>query len=190
MAAVNRSRRLLGELVVLAVGVMVGVTTTGCFGSAATGDAAESQRSDPSAALRDYPLAGLPSAQISVKGHTFRVWLAQDYDPQRPGVVQEGLMHVSAEEIADDQGMLFVFADERYRSFWMRNTITPLDIAFARANGTIVQTWQMPPLTLSSFPSLEPAMFALEVKEGTFERLGIVAGDHMEIPDEVLTVQP
>jgi hypothetical protein len=96
-------------------------------------------------------------------------------------------MFVPPEEIADDQGMLFVFSDESIRGFWMRNTITPLDIAFARMDGTIVKIWQMPPRTLQTFSSIEPAMFALEVKQGTFGRLGIKEGDRLDIPPEVLT---
>jgi uncharacterized membrane protein (UPF0127 family) len=83
--------------------------------------------------------------------------------------------------------MLFVFDNERIRGFWMRNTIAPLDIAFARMNGTIVKIWQMPVLTLRTFSSIEPAMYALEVKQGTFERLGIKEGDRLEIPADVLT---
>jgi len=67
----------------------------------------------------------------------------------------------------------------------MRNTITALDIAFARRDGTIVAIHTMPPLTLRTFSSFEPAMFALEVKAGTFERLGVVEGDVMVIPDSV-----
>jgi len=139
-------------------------------------------------AQRRFPLDSLLTASVTIKEHVFRVWLAQDFDPKRDGVVQEGLMHVPPEEIADDQGMLFVFSDERIRGFWMLNTITPLDIAFARLNGTIVKIWQMPPLTLRTFSSIEPAMFALEVKQGTFARLGIAEGDTMEIPAAALQV--
>lgn len=99
-------------------------------------------------------------------------------------------MHVLPRELADDQGMLFIFDDERVRSFWMLNTVTPLDIAFARLNGTIVKTWQMPAQTLQSFSSIEPAMFALEVKQGTFARLGIREGDRMEVPASLLAPAP
>ena len=96
----------------------------------------------------------------------------------------------SESEIADDQGMLFVFPDERYQGFWMKNTITPLDIAYARMDGTIVTIQTMPPLTLQTFPSYEPAMFAFEVKAGTFARLGIGTGDHLDIPDDVFKTAP
>lgn len=136
-------------------------------------------------ARRRYDLDTLPSAPISVNEHLFQVWIASEYDRQRPGVTNEGLMFVPAGEIADDQGMLFVMS-ERMQSFWMKNTIAPLDIAFARSDGTIVTIWQMPPLTLESFPSSEPAKYALELKQGTFERLGIKVGDQLALPDDLI----
>ena len=136
--------------------------------------------------LRDYPLDTLPATTVRIGEHAFRVWLAQEFDPQRSGIVSEGLMHVPPEEIEDDQGMLFVFSDEQVRGFWMLNTVTPLDIAFARMDGTIVKIWQMPAFTLRTFSSIEPAMFALEVKQGTFERLGIHEGDTLVVPPEAL----
>lgn len=94
-------------------------------------------------------------------------------------------MYVEPHEIADDQGMLFVFPNEAQRGFWMLNTVTPLDIAYARFDGTIVSTWQMPPLTLQTFPSIEPAMFALEMKQGSFERIGLHEGDRLDIPTDL-----
>ncbi|MGD8453476.1 MAG: DUF192 domain-containing protein [Phycisphaerae bacterium] len=165
---------------------------TGCFGASDNGGGAGTGDNNRRAsdAARSYPLDSLATATISVDGHDFRVWLAQEADTSRPGVVQEGLMHVPADEIEDDQGMLFVFSDERLRSFWMLNTITPLDIAFARYDGTIVKIWQMPPQTLQTFSSIEPAMFALEVKQGTFARLGIAEGDRLTIPDTVFKTAP
>jgi uncharacterized membrane protein (UPF0127 family) len=48
----------------------------------------------------------------------------------------------------------------------------------------------MPILTLRTFPSDRPARFALEVKAGTFGRLGIREGDHVEIPDAVSNTSP
>jgi uncharacterized membrane protein (UPF0127 family) len=133
-------------------------------------------------AQRRYPLDSLPTASVRVRSADLRVWVVQESDPNRPGVVQEGLMFVPPEELPDNQGMLFVFDEERIRGFWMRNTITPLDIAFARANGTIVKTQQMPPLTLETFSSVEPAMFALEMKQGSFAKIGLREGDRLEIP--------
>lgn len=95
-------------------------------------------------------------------------------------------MWISDSEITEQQGMLFVFPAERDLAFWMKNTLIPLDIAFARADGTIVATYTMPPLTLESFPSNEPAMFALELKSGVLGKIGAGVGDKLTVPPEVL----
>lgn len=134
---------------------------------------------------REFPLDSLPTSTVTVNGHTIRVWLALD-----PARQAEGLMFVPSSEIEDDQGMLFVFPEERMLGFWMLNTIAPLDIAYARFDGTIVKIWQMPPQTLQSFPSVEPAMFALEVKQGTLARLGVKEGDRLTIPPDVFKTTP
>jgi uncharacterized membrane protein (UPF0127 family) len=168
--------------------ITLSLLSSGCVGttSSENGDSTRSGAQTSSAAQRDYPLDTLSTTELTIAGHTFRVWLAQDWMPRAAGAartpIEEGLMFVPPEEIADDQGMLFVFDDERVRGFWMLNTITPLDIAYARADGTIVEITQMPPQTLRTFSSIEPAMFALEVKQGTFAQLGIEVGDAMNIP--------
>lgn len=164
----------------MTVGMLVVSGGSGCIGSTSgEGDGASS------AARRQFPLETLPTSTLTVEGQTFRVWLALSAEHR-----EEGMMFVPASEIADDQGMLFLFPDERYLGFWMKNTIIPLDVAFARWDGTIVTIHTMPPLTLRTFPSIEPAMFAFEVKAGTFQRLGISAGDRLDIPDEVFKATP
>lgn len=162
---------------------LLALTLSGCVGSPSSGNSNQSGRA--SDAQRRFPLDSLATTTIRVDGVEIRVWLAKT-----PAEQQEGLMHVPASEIADDQGMLFIFPTEQDLGFWMLNTITPLDIAYARMNGEIVSTWQMPPLTLQTFPSIEPAMFALEMKQGAFERLGIAQGDTLEIPSEALRRSP
>ncbi len=157
---------------------------TGCS-SGGTGQGNGTPSTQPSDAQRKYPLSSLPTSTVTINSHVFRVWLAREDDPQRPGVLAEGLMFVTPGEIADDQGMLFVFRDEEVRGFWMLNTITPLDIAYAAADGRIVKIWQMPARSLDTFSSGAPAMFALEVKQGTLARLGIKEGDRIEIPSDV-----
>jgi uncharacterized membrane protein (UPF0127 family) len=167
-------------LLTVALSIPVVIQGFGCVGSP-SGEA----DGEASSGRRRFPLDTLPTSTVTVKGNTFRVWLALEADQR-----EEGLMFVPENEIADDQGMLFVFPDERYLGFWMKNTITPLDIAYARMDGTIVTTHTMPILTLQTFPSYEPALFALEVKAGTFDRLGIGPGDRLEIPGEVFKAQP
>lgn len=192
-----RSTGFLRRLAVAAAFVLMGLTS-GCIGSSngagsgsaqndATAPAADSDSGNSSslAALRKFPLDRLATSTVTISDDTFRVWLALSSDQ-----TQEGLMYVPAEDIADDQGMLFVFDRDDFRSFWMKNTVTPLDIAFIRSDGTIVKIHTMPALTLQTFPSVDPARFALEVKAGTFAKRGIRTGDRVDIPADVFKANP
>lgn len=139
-------------------------------------------------------LEQMPTAVVRIREHAFLVWLALSEGEQ-----ERGLMFVPADRLADvppdpsaglpegaRRGMLFVFDQEHPRSFWMHNTIAPLDVAFIRNDGTIVKTHTMAPLETRLYPSVEPARFALEVRAGLFAELGIGPGDKVEIPPEVL----
>ncbi|MFH1419266.1 MAG: DUF192 domain-containing protein [Planctomycetota bacterium] len=96
-----------------------------------------------------------------------------------------GLMNTTEAELPESHGMIFVFQRDEYRSFWMRNTIIPLDIAYIQSSGRIVKTYTMQPLNESGYYSIEPARFVLEVRAGQFAAKGVVEGDHVEIPPEL-----
>ena len=106
---------------------------------------------------------------ISDDGRTydFRVYLATDFDQQR-----RGLMFVR--KLPQDTGMLFIYENEGTRSMWMKNTYIPLDMVFARGDGSVTNVvTDTVPLTLDSHESTEPARFVLELNAGTARRLGI-----------------
>ncbi|MBN2563206.1 MAG: DUF192 domain-containing protein [Phycisphaerae bacterium] len=107
------------------------------------------------------------------------------YVADTPATHELGLMNVTEDDLPADHGMIFVFGNDQQRSFWMRNCVIPLDIAFIRSDGRIVKTYTMQPLNEVGYPSIEPARFALEVRGGQFARWGIVEGDHVEIPAEL-----
>jgi uncharacterized membrane protein (UPF0127 family) len=87
---------------------------------------------------------------------------------------EQGLMY--RESLPDGRGMLFLFPDAQYRSFWMHNTYIPLDIAYMDENLRIVDIQAMDPQTDAGHQSAQPAMFALEVPQGWFESKGIPVG--------------
>ncbi|MCL7928083.1 MAG: DUF192 domain-containing protein [marine benthic group bacterium] len=89
-----------------------------------------------------------------------------------------GLMN--RDELPDDYGMLFVYPDERIRSFWMRNTRIPLDIAFIDRNGSIVNIEQMEPQTDENTISAGPVMYALEMNVDWFASNDVEPGDRLE----------
>lgn len=86
--------------------------------------------------------------------------------------------------LAPDSGMLFIYPVEDERSFWMKNTLIPLSIAFADQGGRIVRILDMIPdpgdgSRLPHYLSGEPATYALEMEQGWFEQKGIREGDRM-----------
>jgi len=128
----------------------------------------------------------MTKARITIKDHSFEVWVAAEEETQA-----KGLMFVSSDRLDDlpdgtHRGMLFIFDIERPLSFWMKNTIAALDIAYINSKGTIVRRDTMKPLDKRSYFSGRPAKYALEVKANLLTELGIRTGDHVEIPDSVL----
>jgi uncharacterized membrane protein (UPF0127 family) len=83
-----------------------------------------------------------------------------------------------------DQGMLFIFEVAQPLSFWMFNTLIPLDIIFADAERRITSIHASvppcrPPLRCPTYPSHGLAQFVLEVNAGTVANTGIGVGDEL-----------
>lgn len=101
----------------------------------------------------------------------FDIEIADD-DYQR----ETGLMHRQTME--DHQAMLFIFPDEEYRSFFMKNTYLPLDIIYLDKDGEIVSfQYDAKPLDETSLPSNIPAQYVLEIKAGLSEKYDIQIDD-------------
>ena len=81
-------------------------------------------------------------------------------------------------ELADNAGMIFPFPEPRIASFWMKNTVIPLDIIFIRANGTIESIADnTTPYSTIPVEAGEPVVAVLELRGGLAAELGIAAGD-------------
>jgi len=88
----------------------------------------------------------------------------------------QGLMF--RESLDDDYGMLFVFEREQPISFWMKNTLIPLDMIFIRADGVVHHIHARAiPHDLTPIPSNGPVLGVIEVRGGQAEALGIRPGD-------------
>lgn len=99
--------------------------------------------------------------------HRFDIYLAVDNAQQ-----SRGLMHVR--DLPQTTGMLFVYSRGRIVSMWMKNTFIPLDMVFARSDGTVSSVAQnTEPQSLRSIAAIEPVTFVLELNAGTAERLFI-----------------
>jgi uncharacterized membrane protein (UPF0127 family) len=99
------------------------------------------------------------------------VEIASD-DPSR----SRGLMF--RRSLPEDSGMIFVFQEESFHSFWMKNTLIPLDMLFIDAQGKVVGVVEnAEPRTLSSRSVEGDSRFVLEVNGGWCARHGVAAGD-------------
>lgn len=107
---------------------------------------------------------------------TVRVEIADDDEE-----MTRGLMGRTA--LAEDSGMLFVYPDERELSFWMKDTLIPLSIAFMDTEGRIVDIQDMRALDDEPphYVSAEPARYALEVNRGFFSERGVEVGDRAQL---------
>jgi uncharacterized protein len=93
-----------------------------------------------------------------------------------PQQQNQGLMFRTT--LADDKGMLFPFPQPRIASFWMRNTLIPLDIIFIGSDGRIVNIAEnTTPYSLEPVVSIAPVTAVLELRGGLTAQLGIKAGD-------------
>ncbi|MBN2079868.1 MAG: DUF192 domain-containing protein [Spirochaetes bacterium] len=91
---------------------------------------------------------------------------------------ERGLMF--RKSLDGDGGMLFVFPHERLLNFWMKNTSLPLSIAYIGSNGVINEIFDMEPLDISvTYPSSQPARYALEVNRGWFITNKMTAGSRI-----------
>ena len=80
-------------------------------------------------------------------------------------------------EMAKGWGMVFVFANEAPRSFWMKNTLMALDMVFVRADGVVDSVVsRAEPLTLTPRRSAGPATYVVELASGVAAASGIEAG--------------
>ncbi len=78
----------------------------------------------------------------------------------------------------DTVGMIFIFDEEDYLSFWMKNTHISLDIMYVNKNGVIVDIKEYTmPYSEEMIPSKIKSLFAVEVNAGFCQEHGIEAGD-------------
>ena len=88
---------------------------------------------------------------------------------------------MNRKNIPEGTGMLFVFTEDKIASFWMKNTPTPLSIAYIDYSGKIKDIFDMTPFSLASVVSTGYVRYALEVPQGWFEKEGIKVGDFLDL---------
>ena len=127
--------------------------------------------------IREFSLRGLRRETLKIGRHTLRVWI-MDTEPKR----EEGMMFLRDKDVKAGEGMLFVYPRAAPLSFWMKNTLIPLDIAYLGADRRIIHMAQMKALDETPIPSGGPAQYALELKTGTLKRLDARVGLLVRFP--------
>jgi hypothetical protein len=121
-----------------------------------------------------HPTSGLPVIDLKIsshgKTHAFRVEVATTDAEQA-----RGLMFRTA--MGADEGMLFPEATPRRPSFWMKNTVIPLDIIYIGTNSRVLNIVNALPYDLTPLPSEGVAIGVLELNGGRAAQLGIKPGD-------------
>ncbi|MCL7979825.1 MAG: DUF192 domain-containing protein [marine benthic group bacterium] len=177
-----RNRRSAVFAVILLAGLLSGCggAADGGGTAAAADDRAQAGRVTPGS---DQETGGTPRLgpdgrpvrieRVTVGGVPISVEIADTRELREVGLMNR-------DELPDDYGMLFVYPDERIRSFWMRNTRIPLDIAFIDRNGSIINIEQMQAQTDENTISAGPVMYALEMNQGWFASNDVEPGDRLE----------
>ena len=125
--------------------------------------------------LKSEHLRGEPLVTIWVSKTPLQVEIRDT-----PSGWRRGLMF--RKNLPENQGMLFIFKNSDFHSFWMKNTYIPLSIAFISASKEIVQIDTLLPLdTLNLHFPEKPIKYAIEVNQGWFQHHKIKLGDRVRI---------
>lgn len=179
-----------------------------CFAVALVVTACESQGSKPVAppaaapkvaqpkpvvtdiTAQDYVMPALPKARVVLVDafggkHPVEVEVAWTRDQRTRGLMWRT-------ELAEGTGMLFIFPTDQWLSFWMKNTLIPLDMIFIRSDFTIVGiVAKAEPKTLSSRAPEGQSMYVLEVPSGWSEKIGLKPGLKVKVEGiQSITPQP
>ena len=117
----------------------------------------------------------LTKVMISAAGRPLSVEVART-EAER----EHGLMGRTT--LGPSEGMIFVFDHDEHLEFWMKDTPLPLSIAFISAEGKILEIRDMRPFDTRTIRSRFSARYALEMNQGSFQRLGIDEGDVVTFP--------
>ncbi|MFY9233955.1 MAG: DUF192 domain-containing protein [Fimbriimonadaceae bacterium] len=130
---------------------------------------------------RMYDLKDFETVNLELNGNTIKAWVADNTFK-----ITEGMMWLSDDEVKPDEAMLFVMPAAAPQSFWMRNTLIPLDLVFLSEQGRVLNVVQGKPLDeATKLRSKGAAMYVIELKQGTAKRMGVSPGQVVEIPSVI-----
>lgn len=128
--------------------------------------------------------SGVPTVDLTLSNsdktlETFSVELASNNQERSKGLMFR-------RELGAKAGMLFLFPEERRLSFWMKNTLIPLDMIFISKDWRVVGVVEnAPPLTEEPRGVEALSQYVLEVAGGTCARIGIATGARVNVDGEL-----
>jgi uncharacterized protein len=166
--------------------VVAGVGVTAVVLASAAGLGRQGGRAAAPAAGGAGTGAGAPAGTVAYRllpaggaPQTVRLEVAAD-----PASRARGLM--GRTEVPPGRGMVFLYPDDVRESFWMKDTLVPLSIAFVAADGRVVSVAEMSPCRADPCPTYAPAgpyRYAVELRAGAFPAAGVGAGDRV-VPED------
>jgi uncharacterized membrane protein (UPF0127 family) len=153
--------------------------TPACSPGADTG--ATTRPASPAAATA--PRLAFDTTQMKIKDRPFTIEIA-DTEAKHA----QGLMDRTS--LPADRGMLFVFKTPDTYSFWMHNTLIPLDIIFLNAEGKVLEIHHRRPLDDTGRGPRDPALFVIELNAGAAQTIGLKPGDTVSLPEKFLKATP
>ncbi len=122
--------------------------------------------------------AGPREARVVLETPSGRSFPVRVEVARTPAALERGLMF--RRSLGTDEGMLFVFPDERDHQFWMKDTLIPLDMIFIGAGGAVVGVVERAePLTTSTRGVGRRSRYVLEVNGGWSAERGVRSGDRV-----------
>lgn len=125
--------------------------------------------------------AALQTRPVSLGPETLQVEIADTPETRAKGLMDR-------QKLPPNTGMLFVFDTPQRLSFWMKDTLIPLSIAFFDENRKLIEMLDMevlsdPKNSVPSYWSSKPALYALEVPKDWFRQKGINPGEEFSFLD-------
>jgi uncharacterized membrane protein (UPF0127 family) len=126
----------------------------------------------PGAPLED--LSAFPQTTLTISGsgasHQFTIWIANTEARE-----EQGLMFVR--ELPPERGMVFIGAEPKVWTMWMKNTYIPLDMLFVAVDGHVVKIAHALPHDETTISSDVAVNAVIELQAGISDKLHIKVGD-------------
>ncbi|MFC1699260.1 DUF192 domain-containing protein [Candidatus Omnitrophota bacterium] len=123
------------------------------------------------------PCFSLERGLVCFQDYCYSVELAQTAEQRSLGLMFR-------EHLDPDQGMLFIYPEQGNYSFWMKNTLIPLDMIWINKDQAVVFIGQdIQPCRAEPCPKISPdcpAKYVLELNSGTVDKIGLKIGDQLE----------